>query len=287
MAKLSPAQIKGYAQDAGFSAGESTTMTAIALAESGGETTSHNAVPPDDSYGLWQINMIGKLGPSRLKEFGLTSASQLFDPAANAVAARKIYLGSGYHAWSTYTSGAYKLYMHKAGATAINSSATQGSALGNTADIIAGVAGGPLGMAAGAYDAFGSSAGDVVSSGVNIANDIGKLGAWISNPTNWLRILYVTGGAAAILFAAQALFKPVTDAAIKGAVKTASNAIPEAKAVTKTASVAKTASSVSSTPAKTTSVPSKSASKTVSASSASDAKARRLAGHTGPIRHDY
>src|SRR3982750_492240 len=65
-------------------------MAAIALAESNGNPTAHNAVPPDDSYGLWQINMRGKLGPARRQAFGIQSNTELFDPTKNARAMKKI-----------------------------------------------------------------------------------------------------------------------------------------------------------------------------------------------------
>lgn len=293
MAKLTAGQIKGLAQDAGFNASDSVVMTAIALAESGGDPTSHNGIPPDDSYGLWQINMFGSLGPARMKQFHLTSATQLFDPRINAVAAHAIWATSGFRAWSTYTSGAYKLYMAKAKADAAQSQATQGVGDDLTigGEIVGGIVGGPLGAAGAGIlgnSDIGSSATGIVDAGINLANDAAKTAVWISNPSNWLRILYVAGGAAAILIAAQSLFKPVTDAAIKGAVKTVSNAIPEAKAVTKSASIAKTASHSAPSAPKITSA-STPASKPVprSAKSASHARSLRQSGYEGPIRHDY
>jgi hypothetical protein len=85
-------------------------MAAIALAESGGNTQAHNAKPPDDSYGLWQINMIGKLGPDRRKAFKISNNAELFDPKKNADAMIKILDQQGLKAWSTYTNGSYKKY---------------------------------------------------------------------------------------------------------------------------------------------------------------------------------
>jgi hypothetical protein len=55
----------------------------------------------DNSYGLWQINMIDTLGPARMKEFGLSSYDQLKDPVTNAQAALKVLRGSGWGAWTT------------------------------------------------------------------------------------------------------------------------------------------------------------------------------------------
>ncbi len=115
VAKLSPAQIAEYAHDAGFRGQDLTVAVAVALAESGGDTRAHNPVPPDDSYGLWQINMHGGLGPDRRDEFDLDSNRELFDPKENAQAAWEISgKGDSFEPWSTYTNGAYKQYLDEA-----------------------------------------------------------------------------------------------------------------------------------------------------------------------------
>lgn len=111
MATLSANQIRVLARNAGFTGNDADIAVAVALAESGGDPTSHNSTPPDDSYGLWQINMLGSLGPVRSKQYGLSSYSALYDPATNARVAHGIWQTSGWSAWSTYTSGAYKKYM--------------------------------------------------------------------------------------------------------------------------------------------------------------------------------
>ncbi len=115
MAELSPAQIAEYAHQAGFRGHDLTVAVAVALAESGGDTRAHNSVPPDDSYGLWQVNMIGGLGPARRDEFGLEANRELFDPAENARAAWEISgHGRSFEPWTTYTNGAYREYLDDA-----------------------------------------------------------------------------------------------------------------------------------------------------------------------------
>ncbi|ONI90305.1 lytic transglycosylase [Saccharothrix sp. ALI-22-I] len=115
MTTLSPERIARYAHDAGFRGQDLTIAVAVALAESGGDTRAHNATPPDDSYGLWQINMLGSLGPARRREFGLESNRELFDPVENARAANKISGdGRSWTPWTTYTSGAYRRYLDEA-----------------------------------------------------------------------------------------------------------------------------------------------------------------------------
>lgn len=119
MAKISDAEIARYARSAGVTGDNVAIAVAIALAESGGNTTSHNPIPPDDSYGLWQINMLGSLGPDRRRQFGLSSNSQLYDPATNARAMYSISGGGkNWKPWTTYTSGKYRMFMPRATAAA-------------------------------------------------------------------------------------------------------------------------------------------------------------------------
>lgn len=114
MPRLSAREIASYAKGAGLNTGIDIAV-AIALAESGGRTDAHNAVPPDDSYGLWQINMLGSMGPARRKQFGISRNSDLYDPATNARAMMQISNGGkNWKPWTTYTRGTYKLYLKQA-----------------------------------------------------------------------------------------------------------------------------------------------------------------------------
>jgi hypothetical protein len=78
MPRFSAEQIYSFARQAGFSPDEAATMTAIALAESGGRSDAHNPVG-EDSRGLWQIN--ARAHPKLAQDLNL------FDPAQNAKAA--------------------------------------------------------------------------------------------------------------------------------------------------------------------------------------------------------
>jgi murein DD-endopeptidase MepM/ murein hydrolase activator NlpD len=113
---LSPAQIAAHVRAAGYPEELVPTKVAIALAESSGNPRAHNpnASSGDDSYGLFQVNMLGGMGPERRREFGLSSNEQLFDPATNARAAKKIYDSQGLGAWSVYRSGAYRRFLPEA-----------------------------------------------------------------------------------------------------------------------------------------------------------------------------
>lgn len=105
--------LAGLAQSAGFTPQQARIMAAIAMAESSGNPRAHNpnARTGDNSYGLWQINMLGSMGPERRRLFGIRSNEQLFDPATNARAAYSIFRQQGFNAWSVYRSGAYRRYL--------------------------------------------------------------------------------------------------------------------------------------------------------------------------------
>jgi hypothetical protein len=100
---------------AGWTPEQAVVATAIAIAESRGRPRAHNPVPPDDSYGLWQINMLGRLGPERRVRFHLARNSDLYQPATNARAAWLISgHGSSWQPWTTFTRGTYLSYQPRA-----------------------------------------------------------------------------------------------------------------------------------------------------------------------------
>lgn len=127
-------QLVGLAKGAGFNDDEAVIMAAIAMAESGGNSAAHNKVPPDNSYGLWQINMIGNLGPERLRQFGISNNEQLFDPVTNAKAAFLIKQSQGFNAWTVHKSGAYRNHLQSAraarGAPRLTTSPQMGGPIG-------------------------------------------------------------------------------------------------------------------------------------------------------------
>src|SRR3954464_4278597 len=144
MAKLTDAQIAGHAKNVGVTGENLAIAVAVALAESQGNTLAHNAIPPDNSYGLWQINMLGGLGPARRKEFGISTNDALYDPAVNARAMFKISGGGKvWSPWTTYTSGKYRVYMVRArtaagnpGAATKTEDASLTDSLGNVKKVI-------------------------------------------------------------------------------------------------------------------------------------------------------
>lgn len=114
MATLSPSQIAQVAREAGLPESKIPTAVAIALAESSGRTNAHNPnrLTGDNSYGLWQINMLDKMGPERRKRFGISSNEELFNPLVNAKAMVAMSNGgTNWRPWSTYNTGAHLIYM--------------------------------------------------------------------------------------------------------------------------------------------------------------------------------
>ncbi len=74
----------------------------IAKRESNGRPLAYNGNrnTGDSSYGLFQINMIGNLGPTRLEKFDLQSNKELFDPVTNAEIT--YYMTNGGSDWSAW-----------------------------------------------------------------------------------------------------------------------------------------------------------------------------------------
>ncbi len=109
------------AMDAGFTKEQAKTMAAIAGGESSFNNMAHNTKGDDNSYGLWQINMLGAMGPDRRRQLGLSSNDELFDPATNARAAKWVFDRQGFDAWGAYTDGNAGKYMNAAKAMELQS----------------------------------------------------------------------------------------------------------------------------------------------------------------------
>lgn len=179
---------------------------AVALAESGGNPRAHNPVPPDDSYGLWQINMIGSLGPARRQQFGISSNADLFDPATNAKAMVAISGGGkNWKPWTTYGGMRYLAFLPVANGAA------------------AGVAGGNA-----VSDAAGGAV-DAVTEPIQVGvGAVVKAGEWLSDRNNWFRIGKVAVGAALVVSGLSAITRGYASKAVApivGAVAPAGKAV--------------------------------------------------------------
>lgn len=101
----------------GFKGSALKEAWAVAMKESTGRPKAHNqnTRTGDNSYGLFQINMIGRLGPARLEKYGLDSYEDLFDPYTNARVAYQMSGGGedwgpwgvGPNAYNGGTTGSY------------------------------------------------------------------------------------------------------------------------------------------------------------------------------------
>jgi hypothetical protein len=225
---VNQSQIYTLARNAGLTDTRAKVAAAIAMAESGGNEKSHNATPPDDSYGLWQINMLGSLGPARRALYNLTANTDLYDPTVNArVMSAMSSQGQNFRPWTTYTRGTYKQYINNPVSTvAVNLPD------GATTDALltgAGIFTNPLGAIKDTTDAARTAASLLV-----------KSAAWTSNPNNWLRIVYVIGGSVAAIAGIVTVVKS-TDAgraAISAGKKTAATARKVGAVATKVGEVA-------------------------------------------------
>lgn len=101
-------------QQAGFSGEAARIAYAVAKAESSGDANqlTDNPRTGDLSYGLFQINMLGSMGPDRRKAYKLNSNNDLFDPLTNAkIAYRMSKGGQNWSPWTAYKNGAYKQFL--------------------------------------------------------------------------------------------------------------------------------------------------------------------------------
>ena len=117
-------KLTNLARSVGIPEEKVPSMVAIALAESGGDPTIDtvkSGLDPEKknefSLGLWQINMLGRIGEERRKQFGISSNEELYDPVVNAKAALAILNSQGLGAWGAYTNNSYKDYLPAAQAS--------------------------------------------------------------------------------------------------------------------------------------------------------------------------
>jgi hypothetical protein len=84
--QLTKKELRSLLHSVGFRGERLKQAWAVAMKESTGRPRSHNqnSATGDNSYGLFQINMIGSLGPARRDQFNLETNKDLFDPIRNA-----------------------------------------------------------------------------------------------------------------------------------------------------------------------------------------------------------
>jgi hypothetical protein len=99
---LEPSRLKHLLSSVGFEGDQLKQAWAVVMKESTGNPMAHNqnSRTGDNSYGLFQINMIGSLEAARLEEYGLSNKEELFDPLTNARIA--YIISEGGNDWSPW-----------------------------------------------------------------------------------------------------------------------------------------------------------------------------------------
>ena len=107
-AKLTNDQLITLLKTTGFTGHNLKVAWAVVMKESRGHPLSHNKnrSTGDNSYGLFQINMIDNLGAARRELFGLKSDAVLLDPVTNVKAA--YHMTNGGKNWSAWAGSTAK-----------------------------------------------------------------------------------------------------------------------------------------------------------------------------------
>jgi len=99
---LSDKQLKELLKAVGFKGDGLAKAWAVAKKESNGRPLAHNgnSKTGDNSFGIFQINMINMLGPDRREKYGLNFTAELMNPVVNAQIA--YHMSNGGKDWSAW-----------------------------------------------------------------------------------------------------------------------------------------------------------------------------------------
>ena len=100
--RLSNKQLVELLAAVGFTGKALRQAWAVAKKETNGDPLAHNGnrKTGDNSYGIFQINMLGSMGQARREQFGLKSNSDLLNPVVNAKIA--YHMSNGGKNWSAW-----------------------------------------------------------------------------------------------------------------------------------------------------------------------------------------
>jgi hypothetical protein len=101
-AKFQPKELVTMLQAVGFKGQSLKYAWSVAMKESHGNALDYNGNvhTGDNSYGLFQINMLGSMGADRRTYFGLAYNAQLLNPVTNAqIAYQMSNAGRNWSAW--------------------------------------------------------------------------------------------------------------------------------------------------------------------------------------------
>lgn len=191
--KLTDQQIATWAKQGGFTGDDVAIAVAVALAESGGRYAAVSAPNVNGSrdYGLWQINSVHADLFARYPQWWSVQNASM----AKAVHAQQGWgvPGSPGRGWTTYSTGAYLLFLPRGKAAA-----------GSAPD--AGV------IEAGTENSRTTEVTDFANVFRAGFQPLVAAGAWIGNADNWLRVAQVVLGAALVVGGITIVARPVTSA---------------------------------------------------------------------------
>ena len=103
--KLAQDDLVDILRAVGFKGQALKTAWAVAMRESNGRPVAHNdnVNTGDNSYGIFQINMINTLGEDRREKFDLDHNADLFNPVTNVEIA--FHMSNGGEDWSSWHIG--------------------------------------------------------------------------------------------------------------------------------------------------------------------------------------
>lgn len=113
---LTDSQLVELLSAVGFKGQDLKEAWAIAKKESHGNPLSHNGnrKTGDNSFGLFQVNMLGSMGEDRRDKFNLVSNAELFNPVVNAqIAYHMSGGGKDWSAWKGTKTKAVAFWMSK------------------------------------------------------------------------------------------------------------------------------------------------------------------------------
>lgn len=197
MATLNADQLATIGKQAGFAGNDLVWFISTALAESGGRTDATNNIGAGHT-GIMQISGV------HLGAHPTWTRAWLMNPQNNASAARTLFLQYGKRPWLA-SSGRRLLYAK----TAEDAAKRAGTA---------GVDPTTIGGAAGLPDLSPSNPLASAQQALSLA---AKAGTWISDPRNWMRIVYVALGGALVVGALVMVAMPVATSVATPVVKTA------------------------------------------------------------------
>lgn len=216
MAVLSYKEMYTYARGAGFDNNTAIMFAAFGQAESGGRTDVVNSI---GCVGIWQINQ-----PVHVKSNPTWTKTWLKNPRNNAIAAKKIYDSQGLGAWEVYTgpdgrgSDGPWLKYKAAAEKAIGAGSATVDQAGFKPDFNP-FDENPLDelreLNEDAKDSFMDATG--LGQVADAINAIGTtaVGAsqWMSNPHNWVRVVFVVAGGALVIGGLYIMSQPLVNQA--------------------------------------------------------------------------